>query len=593
MDTSDNLNFGLAIQDFRRARQRAVIKEIMARLKGEPTQLLSYEEVRKQLKAQSGMPRGLKDIPLDAIIGSVNRYNDFTRDFLPLSSVQAGRWARVEVATASGAGVPPIEVYQIGEIYFVKDGNHRVSVARQFGAPTIQAYVTEIQTRVPLTPEIRLEDLIIKAEYAEFLDRTRLDEIRPEANLSVTVPGQYPIVEEHIAVHRYYMGLEQQREIDYREAVGHWYDMVYLPITYVIRSKGILKDFPNRTETDLYLWIADHRVELQKEIGREIKPEDAAGDLTDRFSRTPERRAARLGNKLLNTILPNSLDTGPSTGQWRKEKEPFLEERLFSDVLVAISGSEGGWMALGQAIKIAQREAGRLQGLHIKPALEIQSEELENKAHAIETEFNGRCQQAGVVGKMTILQGEVSKVINEQARWNDLVVVNLAHPPGNQPFAALGSGFRSLVQRCPRPILAIPTQACRKDIEDGSETPCLNSALLAFDGSPKANEALFVAAYLAGKWEIPLMVVTVVDDPEISSNALDSARRYLEARQVQATYLAAYGNVAESILETAAEQGHDLLLMGGYGHGPFLDAVLGNTVDKILRVASLPVLICR
>jgi nucleotide-binding universal stress UspA family protein len=172
-------------------------------------------------------------------------------------------------------------------------------------------------------------------------------------------------------------------------------------------------------------------------------------------------------------------------------------------------------------------------------------------------------------------------------------VVNLAHPPGNQPFAALGSGFRNLVQRCPRPILAIPTQACREDIEDGSETPCLNSALLAFDGSPKANEALFVAAYLAGKWEIPLVVVTVVDDPEISSDALDSARRYLDARQVQATYLAAYGNVAESILETAVEQGNDLLLLGGYGHGPFLDAVLGNTVDKILRVSNLPVLICR
>jgi nucleotide-binding universal stress UspA family protein len=591
MDNSERINISLAIQDFRRARQRAAMKEILARLTGEPTQLLSYDEVRRRLRAQNRVPRGLREIQLDAIIGSVNRYNDFTRDFLPRANVQPGRWARVEVASASGAGVPPIEVYQIGEVYFVSDGNHRVSVARQFGSPTIQAYVTEIRSRVPLTPEVRPEDLIIMTEYADFLERTRLDELRPEANFSITVPGQYPILEEHIAIHRYYMGIEQQRDISYQEAVENWYESVYLPITEIIWSKGILADFPSRTETDLYLWITEHRAELENELGREIRPEDAAGDLASKYSPKPERRAARLGSKIANSILPNSLSTGPPTGQWRKDKEQFSRERLFSDILVAISGSDEGWIALDHALKVAQQESGRLHGLHIIPAVEDRNNQQEDFAKGVEAQFHQRCQEIGIAGTMKVLRGEVSKNITEQARWNDLVVVNLAHPPGNTPLAALSSGFRRLVQRCPRPILAIPTVACRA--EPGSDSPCLNNALLAFDGSPKANEALFIAAYLAGKWRMPLAVINVIDDLSISSNALEAARRYLEARHVNSKYISVSGPVVDSILQTANDEGSELLLVGGYGHGPFLDIVMGSTVDKILRGSSKPVLISR
>jgi len=103
-------------------------------------------------------------------------------------------------------GLPPIEVYQIGEVYFVQDGNHRVSVAYQLGARYIQAYVTEVQTRVPLTPDVQPVDLILMAEYADFLEGTRLDELRPGADLRTSIPGQYQALSEHIDVHRYYMG---------------------------------------------------------------------------------------------------------------------------------------------------------------------------------------------------------------------------------------------------------------------------------------------------------------------------------------------------------------------------------------------------
>ena len=157
------------------------------------------------------------------------------------------------MATTRLTGLPPIEVYNIGDAYFVKDGNHRVSVARQLGNETIQAYVTEVRTRVPMTADLTPDDLILKAEYADFLEQTHLDELRPDADLNVTIPGQYPKLLEHIAVHQYYRGLDLDREVSYLEAVAHWYDTVYLPIIELISERGIMRSFPDRTETDLYL----------------------------------------------------------------------------------------------------------------------------------------------------------------------------------------------------------------------------------------------------------------------------------------------------------------------------------------------------
>jgi hypothetical protein len=278
-----------AVEDFRRARRDAILERIVSCLSGRSADLLSYEQVRQQLRPSGRKARVRREIPLDAIVGSVGRYSDFTRSFLPKRSRDEGRWARVQVAASGLAGWPPIEVYQVGGAYFVRDGHHRVSVARRLGATKIEAYVTEIQTKVSLSPDTEPDDLILKAEYAAFLEHTHLDELRPGADLEVTVPGQYEILEEHISVHRYFMGLEQDRAIPYDEAVVHWYDTYYLPVVEVIRSRGILRDFPGRTEADLYLWVLEHRAALAEELGREVRPELAATDMAARFSRTLER----------------------------------------------------------------------------------------------------------------------------------------------------------------------------------------------------------------------------------------------------------------------------------------------------------------
>jgi hypothetical protein len=307
-----------AAEDFRRAHTRAILEQIIARLRGESAELVCYDDVQEAVSADSRVARGLHDIPIDAIIGSVGRCTDFTRSFLPLQDKTEDRWKRLEQAVASLKGLPPIDVYKIGDVYFVLDGNHRVSVARQFGATHIEAYVTEFPTNVSISPADRPDDIIVKIEYAGFLERTHLDELRPDADVRASVPGQYRRLEEHIDVHRYFMGIEQEREIPYKEAVAHWYDTVYLPAVNIIREQDLLRDFPNRTEADLYLWLLEHRAELDQELEGEVKVAEAAEDLVDRFSPKLQHVLARVVAKIQQTLVPTGIARGVDTDRSKK-----------------------------------------------------------------------------------------------------------------------------------------------------------------------------------------------------------------------------------------------------------------------------------
>jgi nucleotide-binding universal stress UspA family protein len=577
-------NIQSALHDFQRARSRAAFQEIIARLTGKSTELLSYEEVRKSLKLGAGLAsRGLQDIPLDAIVGSVDRYGDYTRTFLPRHDVDAWRWARVQMAMTNLAGLPPIEVYKVGDVYFVLDGNHRVSVARQLGNSYIQAYVTEVPTPVPLTPDTRPDELIIKARYAAFLKRTGLDRHQPEVDLTVTVPGQYRILEEHIQAHHHLMELDQGREVSLEEAAAHWYDEVYRPVVEMIREQGILRDFPERTETDLYLWLSEHHQELEQSLGWEIDPAAAATDLRDRFSKRPQRLATRMGGKLWEAMIPDELEAGPPPGQWRREQgwpdaSAPPRDRLFAGILVPVSGLDTSWYALEQAQEIARREGGRLLGLHVVSSADrLNSPE----ALAVQAEFNRRCEAAGVPGNLVIDAGQVANKICERTRWVDVTVVNLAHPPSPQPFARLTSGFRTLIRRCNSPVLAVPRPASPMD-----------RALLAYDGSPKADEALFLVTYLAHRWQFSLAVVSVSDN-RVTPATLAQAQAYLAAHEIEANFVEEHGDVPTAILKIAAEHESNLIVMGGYGFTPVLEVLLGSAVDRVLQSSWQPVLICR
>ncbi len=217
-------------------------------------------------------------------MGSVDRYHDFDRAFLPTQTRTRPRWESVDRAALTDVILPPVQLYKVGEVYFVKDGNHRVSVAKEKGAGYIDAEVIELVTSVPLTPDTNPSDLIMMGEYAYFLEKTNLDKLRPGVNITFTSLGRYDVLLEHISAHRWYMGIEQNRPIEWQEAVLDWYDNVYLPVVKVIEENKILSDFPGRTAGDLYLWIMDHRWYLREETGEDMGPRTAAISYTEHYS---------------------------------------------------------------------------------------------------------------------------------------------------------------------------------------------------------------------------------------------------------------------------------------------------------------------
>jgi nucleotide-binding universal stress UspA family protein len=585
-----------AVQDFRRARRQAALEQIIRRLRGESVDLFSFEDVRQKLRVGARGPRELRDIPLDAIVGSVGRYSDFTRSFLPRGSVSESRWAKVRSAMTDLAGLPPVEVYQVGEAYFVVDGHHRISAARQLDASHIQAYVTELEPRVPLLPQDEPRDLVLKAELANFLAATELDKQRPGCNVEVTSPGAYRTLAEHIQVHRYYMGQERGQEVPFEAAAVHWYDEVYEPVARQIRRQGLLREFPNRTEADLYVWLSEHRAALEDALDMKVSAEAAAADLVGQRGSWLGRFVSGIRDKARDALIPDGLESGPEPGWWRRHylnarqqdgqpqavaeaPTPSGGERLFADILVPLSGREGSWRALDQAFEVARREQAQLYGLHVIVD-EAQREAAE--VQAVKDEFERRCWEAGLSGRLLIDVGQIQRQISRRARWVDLVIVNLAYPPGTQPLERLGSGFRTLLRRCPRPVLATP----------GMASP-LGKALLAYDGSPKAEEALYVSTYVAARWGVPLMVITVPDGKEVTPGTSQRARAYLEGHGVRAHFVEGRGPAAEAILETAEGSKCDLILMGGYGERPVMEVVLGSTVDRVLRESRRPMLICR
>jgi len=274
----------LAAERYQRTQSKPLIRHLLRLFSQQPDDtLLSFDQVHELLRGRAEIDRGTQAIEISRIIGSVGRYRDFDRAFLPLEGANAERWKRLDIAMNELRNLPPIDVYQIGEVYFVRDGNHRVSVAKANGLDSIEAHVTEIPSVVPLTSETDVDDLIIKVEFARFLRQTQLDETRPQQKIELTEPGRYDILLEHIEVHRYYLGLDWGREPALSEAAASWYDTVYLPVIQGIQESGVLGEFPRRTEADLYIWVAYHRERLKKRYGEMPPDREVAAGLGDKF----------------------------------------------------------------------------------------------------------------------------------------------------------------------------------------------------------------------------------------------------------------------------------------------------------------------
>jgi hypothetical protein len=271
-----NNTFEQARADFQRVRFKAFMNRIRATLSGQPTTLLSYDEIKEKLHIGGPIYRGVQTVLVDQIAGSLNRYHEFDRVFLPVSDKLAERWQSVSRAFYQDISLSPVVLYKVGQVYFVVDGHHRVSVAREQGQLYIEADVRECATRVNITADIKPEDLEILQDKVNFLERTSLDTLIPDAYIKLTIPDGFERMLEHIAVHHYFMGLDLKRDITEEEAIIHWYETVYMPVINLIRDTNIIKEFPGKTEGDLYLWILDHQHYLSSEEGAPLQPPEEA-----------------------------------------------------------------------------------------------------------------------------------------------------------------------------------------------------------------------------------------------------------------------------------------------------------------------------
>src|SRR5512135_2813014 len=160
-----------AASDFSRARIKGFLNRLRSIVFGRPSQLLSYEDVKASLHLGGPIYRGVETVRVDAIVGSLNRYQDFDRAFMPIKNRTASRWENIDLAYYQHKDLPPVLLYKVGQVYFVVDGHHRVSVAREQGQEDIDAEVRECTCRVNITPDLKPEDLVILGEKVEFLAR--------------------------------------------------------------------------------------------------------------------------------------------------------------------------------------------------------------------------------------------------------------------------------------------------------------------------------------------------------------------------------------------------------------------------------------
>ncbi len=271
-----------ARHEWGRVRRKAFLAQLKADLGNKKIGLIDFSQLTEHFNLGSASYRGVQPIALDRIVGSEGRYQDFVQAFLPTNESMSERWQKVATAylNPSSRGLPPIEVCQIGDYYFVKDGNHRVSVARHLKLPEIEAHVWEYPKPVAgLAPGVDMDTLLLEAERQGFLTQTRLDELIPGHSIRFTAPGGYTDVLGQIAHYQEILTIIDEIETPYEKAVIAWYEMIYVSTVQLIEQAGVLKNFPQRTAADFYIWVIQHHQQLEEYYSQSVLFETVVNEI--------------------------------------------------------------------------------------------------------------------------------------------------------------------------------------------------------------------------------------------------------------------------------------------------------------------------
>src|SRR5947209_12830406 len=250
-----------AQHDFLRARRRATVAKLVARLRGEPDDInviLPYEEVIQALGFMSERWLGLQVVPLDAIVGTIDRQRDFDRGFRPTSRRVRSRWEHIAAAMRRGEAMPPVDLLKVGEIHFVRDGHHRVSVARALGHADIDAYVTEVVTRVDAGTAMKFTDLPVKSHERVFFERVPLPEAA-RGEISLTDPWDYARLAEGVEAWGFRAMREHGELFDRAHTARLWLEHEYRPVVTMLHEAGLIRD---ATHTQASMRIAAERYRL-------------------------------------------------------------------------------------------------------------------------------------------------------------------------------------------------------------------------------------------------------------------------------------------------------------------------------------------
>lgn len=277
----DNGSRALASDDFSRLRIREIFQRVGSLFTGRRDDLLSYTAVKDILHPAEETYRGVLPVRVANIVGSEGRYNDFTRSFLPRHRHMRGRWIHIGAAMYQDVALPAVRLYEIGGAYFVRDGNHRVSVAKNSGVEFVDAEVTTLDTYFSITPDMTLDAIeaaVIEYERQRFNSLTNADDLLRGVEIRFTTAGRYDVLLSQMQEQRRRMEAKRGAAVTLAEAMAAWHAEVYAPLAELIRTEGLERAFPDRTESDLYVWILQHWELLRRKYGAAFSAREAIRD---------------------------------------------------------------------------------------------------------------------------------------------------------------------------------------------------------------------------------------------------------------------------------------------------------------------------